>query len=134
MWYIQTPFDKNHQSVDPIGVQCARAQSGPVWFISGSEKVGIEKTCIVPKGKAILAPIPIVECSYVEDKKITNVDGLRNCAAQMADNYEGLNIVYDGNSITDKDIYQKYRVVSSPFTVNFPAKNVFTATQPGPTF
>ena len=132
-WYIQTPFDQNHQSVDPTGAQCARAQSGPVWFISGSEKVGIEKTCVVPKGKAILVPILIVECSYVEDKKITNVDGLRNCAAQMADNYQGLKIVYDGNSITDKEIHQKYRVISSPFTVNFPAKNVFTATPPGPT-
>ena len=58
--------------------------------------MGIEKTCVVPKGKAILVPILIVECSYVEDKKITNVEGLRNCAAQMADNYQGLKIIYDG--------------------------------------
>ena len=55
-----TPFDQNHQSVDPTGAQCARAQAGPVWFISGSEKVGIEKTCTLPKGKAILVPFVLI--------------------------------------------------------------------------
>jgi hypothetical protein len=132
-WYIQTPFDNNHPSVDRTGAQCARSQSGPVWYLSGSEKVGIEKTCIIPKGKAILVPILNTECSYVEDKSITNVEGLRTCTKDMADHYTGLKVIYDGVAISDSEIHQKYRVVSSPFKVNFPAKNVYTASPPGNT-
>ena len=56
-WYIQTPFDNLHPSKDLTGASCGRSQSGPVWYLSGSEKVSIEKTCIVPKGKAILVPV-----------------------------------------------------------------------------
>src|SRR5919112_1000595 len=43
-WYIGTPFDSNHQSKDLTGSNCGRNQSGPVWFLSGSEQFPSEKT------------------------------------------------------------------------------------------
>jgi hypothetical protein len=131
-WYIETPFDSNHQSKDLTGANCARSQTGPVWFLSGSEKVPIEKTCIIPGGKAILFPILIVECSYVEFKNEKTPAGLLKCAKSLTDSMQNLKAIYNGKEIPAQQIRQEFRVTTSPFIVNFPAKNVFSAEPAGP--
>jgi len=130
-WYIETPFDNNHQSKDPSGASCDRNQSGPVWFLSGSEKVPIEKTCVIPGGKAILVPILIVECSYVENKNEKTPEDLLRCAQSITNDMQGLKLKYDGIDIPKQQIGQEFRTETSPFIVNFPEMNVFLAQPPG---
>jgi hypothetical protein len=132
-WYVETPFDNNHPSRDLTGVNCGINQSGPVWFISGSEKVPIEKTCVVPEGKAILVPILIYECSYTENKNEKTPEDLLNCAKSNADNMQALKLRYGEIDLPEQQIRQEFRISTSPFIVNFPENNVFLAQPPGPT-
>ncbi len=131
-WYIETPFDDTHPSKDLTGKSCDRNQHGPVWFISGSEKVPIEKTCNIPAGKAILIPILNYECSYTENKKEKTPENLLKCANSNADNMEGLKVKLNGINIPEQQIRQEFRIATSPFFVNFPQSNVFLAQPPGP--
>jgi hypothetical protein len=131
-WYIETPFDNTHPSKDLTGANCDRNQAGPVWFISGSERVPIEKTCVIPAGKAILVPILIVECSFVENSNEKTPEGLLECAKSITSDMQGLNIKYDGSNVPEDQIRQKFRISTSPFIVNFPENNVFDAKPAGP--
>ncbi len=131
-WYIETPFDSTHPSKDLTGANCDRNQAGPVWFISGSERVPIEKTCVIPEGKAILVPILIAECSFVENSNVKTTEGLLECAKSIANDMQGLNIKYDDTNVPEDQIRQKFRIATSPFIVNFPENNVFDAKPPGP--
>jgi hypothetical protein len=130
-WYIETPFDNKHQSKDPTGSNCGINQSGPVWFLSGSELFPSEKTCVIPGGKAILSSILVVECSYVENKHKKSPEELRGCANQITNDMNGLKLKYDGINIHEDKIRQDFRTSTSPFIVNFPDKNVFAAKPPG---
>ena len=133
-WYIETPFDSIHQSKDFTGKNCNRNQSGPVWFLSGSERFQIEKTCVIPGGKSILVPILVIECSYVENKNEKTPGDLLRCAKSIANDMQGLKIKYDGVNIPEQQILQEHRVATSPFMVNFPSNNVFNAKPPGPRY
>jgi hypothetical protein len=84
------------------------------------------------EGKAIMVPVLIVECSYVENKNEKTPEGLRNCAKSITDKMQGLTLTYDGVTLSDQEIHQKYRVGTFPLSVNFPPKNVFNANPPGP--
>jgi hypothetical protein len=44
-------------SNDATGAQCGINQTGPVWLIGGPLGSTFERSCTIPKGKAILAPI-----------------------------------------------------------------------------
>jgi hypothetical protein len=130
-YYIETPFDDKHPSKDRTGANCDRNQSGPVWFLSGSEIVPIEKTCAIPAGKAILIPILNYECSYAEDKRLKTPADLTKCAKSGVDVMNLLHLKYDEINIPQEQIRQDFRVATSPFTVNFPADNVFDAKPAG---
>jgi hypothetical protein len=131
-WFIEIPYDSKHPFLDPTGASCDRNQSGPVWFLSGSLTFPIEKTCVIPSGKAILFPILNFECSYAEDKLKTTPKELLKCANDGKDQMSLLHFKYNGKDVTQDQIMQ-FRVVSSPFTVNFPNSNVFGSNSPGPT-
>jgi hypothetical protein len=130
-WFIEIPFDNNHPFLDPTGASCGRNQSGPVWFLSGNQGP-VEKTCVIPSGKAILFPILNFECSYAEDKTLKTPADLLKCAQSGTDSMKILNFKYNGKEVPFDQIKQQFRVTSSPFAVNFPINNVFTGT-PGPT-
>ncbi len=56
-WAFAYPLDSNPVS-DTTGEFCDLGQSGPVWFLAGSFGVtGVERTCTIPKGKAIFYPL-----------------------------------------------------------------------------
>ena len=40
---------------------------------------------------------------------------------------QNLKVIYNGKEIPAQQIRQEFRVTTSPFIVNFPAKNVFSA-------
>jgi hypothetical protein len=130
-WFIGIPYDSNHPFLDKVGTNCNRNQSGPVWFLSGSEKIPVEKTCVIPKGKAILVPILNFECSYFEDKTLKTIQDLINCATNGANNQEKLEFKYNEKVIPQDQIKKEFRIATPPIIINFPTKNLFT-TESGP--
>lgn len=56
-WALSFPDGMNPVQ-DETGELCDLGQSGPVWFLAGSFGVtGVERTCTIPKGKAIFYPL-----------------------------------------------------------------------------
>jgi hypothetical protein len=55
-WLDSVPYDVSAQ-VDATGINCAISQQGSVWFLGAPLGANTVKTCTVPAGKAILAPL-----------------------------------------------------------------------------
>ena len=55
-WAAAIPADVNPLR-DETGEECDRDQSGPVWFLAGTQFGEAERDCTIPAGKAILFPI-----------------------------------------------------------------------------
>jgi len=127
-WFISIP-DPGHPIHDPTGANCATSQSGPVWFLAGSDVGNPVRTCTVPMGKAILLPTINNECSTAEYKDLTTESALRDCVKSFASHFKNFEATIDGTPIENITLYN---IVSPLFNATFPAKPVFTAA-PGPT-
>ena len=51
--------------IDPTGADCAEGQSGPVWFLAGSPTGSYERSCTIPKNKALFLPVS----NFQEDQR-----------------------------------------------------------------
>jgi hypothetical protein len=117
--------------LDTTGVDCGVGQSSdPVFFLAESCMIAggkVTRSCTVPAGKALLAPITVVECSTVDPPPFQVNDGqeARTCAANVA-NGIGLNTLHlsiDGVKIPG---LQHYRAQSPFYTFVMPAEdNIF---------
>lgn len=58
-WALEIPNkpESVHPILDTTGESCDVDQSGPVWFLAGTAGGQAERTCAIPRGKAILFPI-----------------------------------------------------------------------------
>ena len=61
-WYMSIPVGVGPLN-DTDGTQCGINQNGSVWFIGGPVGSTFTRSCTIPKGKAILAPI----LNYIND-------------------------------------------------------------------
>lgn len=59
-WYISIPAGTNPALHNDVS--CSAGQSGPVWYLPS----GVDKPCIVPRGKILLLTLINAECSSVE--------------------------------------------------------------------
>jgi hypothetical protein len=55
-WAVSQPVATN-PVLDTTGASCSVAQKGKVWFLAGTFSGSVERTCTVPKGKALLVPV-----------------------------------------------------------------------------
>jgi hypothetical protein len=122
------PDDKNHPFNDATGVNCARNQAGPVWFLVGSSGHAV-RSCTIPHGKAILFPTINNECSTAEDPTLKTESDLRNCAVSNASYFKNFEVTIDGTPL--KGI-EKYNVVSQVSNVTFPSDHPMFTAHPGP--
>ncbi|MEY2875559.1 MAG: hypothetical protein RLZZ373_2930 [Pseudomonadota bacterium] len=60
-WTLSIPFNANPAIV---GGDCEVNQEGPVWFLVGPLGGSFSRTCTVPVGKAILAPVAVFLSDY----------------------------------------------------------------------
>lgn len=98
------------------GKNCALKQTGPVWFLPGTFGGTNERTCTIPKDKAILlTPIEVI-CSFAEHHVKTEPE-LRACAKSDQDKVTSTKITVDGVEI------KPYRLQSPLFTVTLPENN-----------
>jgi hypothetical protein len=131
-WDYFTSMEANasHPFNDLTGAECGRNQHGPTFFLVGSSKIPVERTCTIPYGKAILIPTINNECSTAEDPTLKSESDLRNCAVSNASFFKNMMATIDGISISD---IEKYNVVSPVFNLTFPTKNPIFTAKPGVT-
>ena len=90
-WALSFPVGESPIQ-DETGEFCDKGQSGPVWFLAGSEGVsGVERACTIPAGKAIFYPIIAstwTDCPFSGDEDLSDeeVRWIMAAFAQGGDN------------------------------------------------
>lgn len=84
---------------DPTGEQCGLNQSGPVWFLAGTDGTDeVRRRCRVPEGKHIFLPlITMLENSVPGSAK--TCEAVKSGAAQNNEHVVPVRIVVDGEAI-----------------------------------
>jgi hypothetical protein len=123
-WVLPIPMDKNPIG-DKTGEFCDLNQnhSLPVFFLSfgdGTGLVDVNRMCNISHSKAILIPVNVVECSFMETK-LKSIDELKICAHEDESSNPIADLWVDGNKI--KDVL-KYRITSDAFNVTLPENSV----------
>ena len=75
-WALSFPIDSN-PITDTTGEYCDQGQSGPVWFLAGTNNFTSERTCTIPAGKAIFYPVVNAlwsECPNSDDQNLSDND------------------------------------------------------------
>jgi hypothetical protein len=127
-WLISIPQSSN-PITDPTGVRCTENQSGPVWFLPGTNGGSAERNCTIPLGKAILFPVISSECDFASFPNVKSDGQLILCAQADVNRAVNLQANIDGVSLKQLD---KYRLTSPVFNVVFLTNNIYGATA-GPT-
>jgi hypothetical protein len=126
-WALEIPSNLN-PITDKTGANCAQNQSGPVWFLTGSNGANLIRNCVIPSGKALLFGPFNSECSTAEDSTLKTEAQLRSCAINQ--DVGGLaQATVDGVALRSLD---SYKVQSPLFSFTYPKDNIFGA-PPGPT-
>lgn len=68
-WIDAQPLSAN-PLVDESGEDCARGQTGPVWFLAGSPSGSYTRRCTIPAGKSLFFPV----VNFQEDQREAVVD------------------------------------------------------------
>ena len=119
-WVLSIPADRNPLYDDGTGKFTTKAQSGDVWFLTGSWNGTTELNCTVPAGKAIFLPIINNECSRVEGQGKTEKE-LRACTKAIIDNVTVKEATIDKRPLKNLN---DYRVASRLFVFRLPIDNV----------
>lgn len=86
--------------LDPDGRFCQVGQSGPVWFLAGTNgRFQPKRECVIPEGKHLLLPV-INMISYGVDESATCAS-LQGGAAVNNDNLLSAVVVLDGKLLDD---------------------------------
>ena len=88
---------------DTTGQYCNEGQGGPVFFLVGGPVNPTIRSCTIPAGKAVFAPIGNTECSSVEPNGFQgrNAQEARKCAASWIDGIDikSLKFTIDGKKV-----------------------------------
>ena len=100
---------------DTTGQYCNEGQGGPVFFLVGGPVNPTIRSCTIPAGKAVFAPIGNTECSSVEPNGFQgrNAQEARKCAASWIDGIDikSLKFTIDGKKVNGLGDFR----VQSPF-------------------
>lgn len=118
-WTISIPT-QDHPRDNYSPEKCAVRQQGPVWFLSDVLSGKEDRTCTIPSGKAVLAPILTGECGY-DVPTIKNDQDLVKCAT-AGDEYGVIEGSLDGVNLRN---LQQYRVQSGFFNIVVPEDNIY---------
>jgi hypothetical protein len=119
-WVLLLPQDIN-PLLDNTGEDCARNQSGAVWFLAGTTGGSVVRTCTIPEGNAIL--FPVLNFVNIRTLPTETEQDLRVIPKDQADKATILEASVDGVSLQD---LQNYRAQSPAlFNVTFPENNLF---------
>jgi len=96
VWALNTPPDQSPID-DTTGELAAVGQSGPVWFLAGTNGGPVERTCTVPRGKALFFPlVNICDLEFVGDPYAWSAKYALWAISHWVDEAEGLSCTIDG--------------------------------------
>jgi len=126
-WSLSFPTAIN-PGADNTGAACGLGQHGPVFFLATSTfaNAGLTRTCSVPEGMAILAPVIGTDCSTSEAAPYngTDAESLASCAKGLTDAITDAKLTIDGTDVAD---IASYRVQTPVFNVILPDGNWLNA-------
>jgi hypothetical protein len=94
-WAFSFPA-ANNPILEPSGaVNCARGQTGNVWFLAGTFEGSATRSCTIPKGKSLFLPL-INAASYDPFPEETTISLRQQIAEQFIDLVTDLNCRLDG--------------------------------------
>jgi len=131
-WSFSFPQDVN-PVFDTTGALCGYGQSGPVFFLAGSER-SVERSCVIPQDVHVFVPLIGSECSIVEPPPFFGRDEaeLRRCASEAVDHAESafdmsaMALTVDGETIAD---LASYRTLTPLFRLWLPKENLLGSEQ-----
>jgi hypothetical protein len=118
-WVLSVPKSKN-PLIDDTGKNCYKNQSGPVWFLAGTLKGPVERSCTIPANSAILFPVINVEASVAGGDGTTEEE-LAACVKFEIDQIKDIRAIISGKKL---DNLKQYRIRSPLFKMSLPADNV----------
>lgn len=100
-WVFSLPVT-GHPLFDTTGVDCARGQSGSVWFLGGTFAGSgpVTRRCTMPVGHAVFFPIVNAWADNIGVEPPVPVSTLREWAAWWAYPATSLNVTLDGAAVT----------------------------------
>lgn len=128
-WALSIPADKNPM-LDQTGEYAAIGQSGPVWFLAGTQGGTAERTVTVPAGNALF--FPIVNFVWVNAPEFGDPPwspeqeaNARAVAAAFIDGATGLACEIDGRPVANIEDYRCQTPPGKDYMVAFPEANVW---------
>ena len=134
-WSFSFPQDIN-PAFDTTGEVCGYGQSGPVFFLAGSER-SVERSCVIPQGVYVFVPLLGSECSIVEPPPFFGRDeaDLRRCASDAVDHAQSafdmseMALTVDGETIAG---LASYRTLTPLFRLWLPEENLLGSSRRSP--
>jgi hypothetical protein len=122
-WALSQPVSTN-PVLDPTGARCAVGQNGKVWFLAGSFGGSVERTCTVPRGKALLVPVlNFAYFAFATDPPETRTEEyVRAQVSGFRPSVTSLTASIDGRPVTGLERYAEDSVL---FRVVLPPDNLF---------
>ena len=126
-WFFSLPEEAN-PLFDQTGERCGYGQSGPVFFLAGTES-DVERACAVPAGVHVFVPLLGSACSTVEPPPFFGEDeaDLSACSTAALDMAEGafdmstMGLTVDGQAVDD---LSAYRTTTPLYTLWLPEANL----------
>ncbi len=120
-WINSIPVNENPLR-DTSGVNCAQKQSGPVWFLAGTDGGEATRKCTIPYGKSILFPVISVYVTAMDNPEAKTENLLREKTTKAIDIVTHIQSSIDDSEISEADIHR----ISSPlFNLTYPESNFF---------
>jgi hypothetical protein len=125
-WDMAIPVDK-HPNTDYTPEKCGIGQNdtSPVWYLAQpfTEEQQAERTCTIPKDKAIIMALLSGECD-LSDPRMTSDAVLKQCATEGND-FGTIQVLLDGVDL--KYNMNQNRVMSDFFNITLPENNIFSS-------
>ncbi len=120
-WAAAIPADVNPLR-DETGENCDLDQSGPVWFLAGTQFGAAERECTIPAGKAVLFPILNLLFFNCPDEDVPEEE-MRAVLEFLTTFFTiELQCTIDGVPLEGLDTYQAQ---SPAFVMTLPEDNIF---------
>jgi hypothetical protein len=123
-WDISIPVP-NHPNTNYTPEKCSTGQTAnsPVWFLASpfTEEQQAERTCTIPKDKAIITALLSGECD-LSDPRLTTDDTIKQCAKE-GDDFGSIQVLLDGVDL--KYDMKQERIMSDFYNITIPENNFF---------
>jgi hypothetical protein len=119
-WALSIPANIN-PLLDQTGENCDVNQSGPVWFLAGTQGGPAERSCIIPEGMAIFFPIINGYGSFVENPLIKTESELRALSKSTFDQVRVVEATVDRVKLEN---LENHRLQSPLFNFTYPENNI----------